>query len=874
MAAFDKAVVVQDSSGVVTGWDAGADALFGFSRGEAVGRVLEDLLRQTESDGVHVTIKDGSRHAVRLTRTSARDAEGLEVAVVSVYELADPSVTEPVLASVAGAQSALAREDDRLARIVQLSPALIYSFQRWPDGRSCLPFARDEIADLFGVRPEEVREDATPGFARIHRDDLAGVLDSIEASQRDLSPWQTLFRVQHPEKGELWVEGHSRPTREADGSTLWSGVFTDVTARKNATDRLSFSERHFERAFRASPTGTIMVRLDEGSIVDVNDAFLRLFGGGRDDFVGRRVEDVALLDDVAIHHRGPVSRADLVARLRLERTVRNVGLDFRRSDGVRRGALLSADTTEIAGAAFGLIVVEDFTSHTHGREVLRESDAHLRQLTDNIREVFWLNDPIAGQVLYVSPAYETVWGRPCPGPVEGWTGWLDAVHEADRARVTEAARTKQANGTFDEEYRIVRPDGSERWVRDRAFPVRDDAGNVVRVAGVAEDITERRELERQLRETQKMETVGQLAGAVAHDFNNLMTSIGLCAEEIIARADAPGEILGPAREICDAVGRAASLTGDLMAFSRREIRAPEIVSLAEIVTDSERMLRRLLGENVILAVEVDPVAGFVRVDRGHWASLLVNLAVNARDAMPGGGRLTISARRQTSAGADVGMIEVTDTGVGIGLEVRARVFEPFFTTKGPGKGTGLGLAVVRGIVQQSGGTIDVDSTPGVGTTFTIRVPLQAGPGTTSRPSTEPVGGDGEGRTLLVVEDERLIREVLERSLSACGFRVLAAPDAEEALRILDDRAVDLLITDVVLPAMDGLTLAQVARTKQADVRVLFMSGYAEDDALKHGIARADVAFLAKPYKLSALVEKVRLVLSMPGPTSKAITSVG
>ncbi|HET9466911.1 MAG TPA: ATP-binding protein, partial [Vicinamibacterales bacterium] len=534
------------------------------------------------------------------------------------------------------------------------------------------------------------------------------------------------------------------------------------------------------------------------------------------------------------------------------------------------------------GTVDGVVLIfRDCTQRHQAEEAMRERlllRERVQQITENIREVFWLTDPATHEMLYTSPAFHAIWGRPLADLEGSPHGWLNTIHAEDRERIAYASKTKKSIGAYDEEYRIVRPDGTIRWIRDRGVPVRDAAGNVIRIAGVAEDITERRELERGLRQAQKMESVGLLAGGVAHDFNNALTIIMGSTEVLAEELPASREAAAMLDEIRKATDRAASLTRQLLAFSRKDVVAPRVIDFNALVSDTERMLRRLLGEDIELRASLDRAIAHVRVDPGQWDQVLVNLAVNARDAMTGCGRLSIETRDVTidarSAPASGGVrpgryvqLSVSDTGTGMTPDVLSRIFEPFFTTKGVGHGTGLGLAVVYGIVRQSGGHIDVQSQVNVGTTFTILIPaVDADVETSSvghtraQPSTEQ-----PHETILLVEDEDSLRRMAARVLIKQGYTVLEAGSGPDALRLLDERhtRIDLLVTDVVMPAMDGRELAERVRQTQPSAKVLFTSGYTEDAIVHRGVEAAHVAFLQKPYAPAVLASKVLEVLHQP-----------
>jgi two-component system, cell cycle sensor histidine kinase and response regulator CckA len=522
----------------------------------------------------------------------------------------------------------------------------------------------------------------------------------------------------------------------------------------------------------------------------------------------------------------------------------------------------------------------DVTERVRAEVELRTSEERFRQMAETVRSMFWMSDPEDGCTLYVSPAYEAIWGRPSAGLREAPLSLFDSVHAEDRDRLRAAWARQCAGAETDETYRVVRPDGATRWVRDRGFPIRDADGRVYRLVGEAEDITENKLLEEQLRQSQKMDAVGRLAGGVAHDFNNLLSAILGYGERLSAAVhDDRGR--RDVDEVLKAARRAASLTKQLLAFSRKQVLQPKVLDLNVVVADMERMLERLIGEDIELRTALAPKLGQVKADPGQVEQVLLNLAVNSRDAMPAGGRLILETRNvdfDEGGARDHGcapgrfvMLAVTDNGCGMDAETRRRVFEPFFTTKEQGKGTGLGLATVYGIVQQSGGHIWVYSESGHGTTFKIYLPrvdavregADADPAVVASPSCRG------SETVLLVEDDQALRELTREVLEDRGYRVLAAKDARQALALCeaDTPSVDVLVTDVVMPGTNGLALARSIRERRPALKVICMSGYTEHAVLSEG-ALSEVAFLQKPFGLETVVRTVRSVLD-GGPVSRA-----
>jgi PAS domain S-box-containing protein len=398
-------------------------------------------------------------------------------------------------------------------------------------------------------------------------------------------------------------------------------------------------------------------------------------------------------------------------------------------------------------------------------------------------------------------------------------------------------------------------------------------GALVRIWGIQRDITERRQLEEETRQARRMETTGRLAGGIAHDFNNLLTAI-LGTSEILLRelpADEPGRT--DVEEIRQAATRAADLTRQLLAFSRRQVLQPRILDLNRLVHGVEKMLRRLIGEHIALETHEEAALWLVRADPGQIEQIIVNLCVNARDAMPTGGTLRIETANREFTGPPHGLesailpgsyvlLTVIDTGTGMDAETLRNLFEPFFTTKEPGKGTGLGLATVYGIVKQSGGFIYADSAPGAGSRFRIYLPAvlsSVAAGETTATTLPPTRGEG---TILLVEDEEAVRRLTRRVLEGAGYRVLEASNGAKALALSQGWTdeLDLVITDVIMPGMSGQQLSTRLRQQRPSLKILYVSGYTDDAILQHGDLLPNTSFLQKPFSPASLTQRVRELL--------------
>ncbi len=520
-----------------------------------------------------------------------------------------------------------------------------------------------------------------------------------------------------------------------------------------------------------------------------------------------------------------------------------------------------------SSGAIGVAV--DISERSTNERARNEAETLYQNLVEQLSAVTYIAElGLESEWRFVSPQIEKLLGYSSAQWLSDPTNWIRHVHSEDIEIVKAAEEATLSGKSFRAEYRIFRRDGGMVWVNDSGSLVRG-ADNQQLLHGVLVDITEQKQLQSRLEQTERMEAVGQLASGVAHDFNNLLTIIKGYSSLLMER-NPDGRDGHAAKEIRQAADRAASLTHQLLAFSRKQTLQPRVLDLNAIVRGLEAMLRRLLTENVDLVIRTSPDIGFVKADPVQMEQVLINLVVNARDAMPRGGRLIIEtagfagqkdlAEKEQIFASPYATLSVSDTGIGMDAVTQARIFEPFFTTKEIGKGTGLGLATVYGIIKQSNGHIEVESEPGKGSAFRISLPsVDHVPVPARKPvkSEKPKLGTG---TILLAEDEPLLRELGETILTQAGYTVITAGSSDSLRALIADHAgkVDLLLTDVVMPNISGPELVRIARERWSNLRVLFMSGYADDEL--QDLDR-DAGFIQKPFTPAELTAKIAEVLA-------------
>jgi PAS domain S-box-containing protein len=677
--------------------------------------------------------------------------------------------------------------------------------------------------------------------------------------------------VRHDRLLGKFMTYYSRPRElRQDDVDLGKVVALHVAAalgRLLDAEALQGREEHF-RALIEQSSDLIILLSPDGSILYESPAAEEVLGFHPSERVGRSILEHVHPDDMEEARR-------FLARL-VQEPERSLAADIRvchRSGAPRflevRGRNL------LAHPAVGAMVlnVRDVTDRHRAEAALRSSEERYRSLFEESRDAIYISTP-AGELLDLNPAGLHLLGfasREGAMAAPARTLYWDPA-----ARERFAARMREEGYVKDLEVDLRTANGDRRRVLETATAVLDSEGRVVAYRGTLRDVTVQRALEEQLRQTQKMEAVGRLAGGVAHDFNNLLTAINGYSELVLRRLGADDPLRREVEEIHRAGRRAAELTGQLLSLSRRQVLVPRRLDLNRTVAGLERLLRRVLGEGLELALSLDAAPAAVRGDAGQLEQVLLNLALNARDAMPGGGRLEIATRSvwvdDEEARLDPGVmpgpyveLAVRDTGTGMEPEVLQHLFEPFFTTKERGRGTGLGLSTVYGIVRQNSGLIRVESRPGEGSCFRVLIPAARAPVTGEERRRRAHGRQPGAETVLLVEDERSVRELLATALREEGLTVLEAGDGEEALQLArGDGRIDLLLTDIRMPRLGGGELAAALGGSHPGLRVLFMSGYTERPGTGSAAAvAASSAVLQKPFSNADLLAAVEEALGAP-----------
>jgi PAS domain S-box-containing protein len=785
--------------------------------------------------------------------------------------LDDPEVQAVVLNSrdvteTLAAAEALRRSEEQHRALAESIPNLVWVYR--PDGTA--EYFNRRWTEYTGVDARDLSAGARPDI--VHPDDWPRMQEVWERALRDGRLYEIEYRLRRADGAYRWHIGRAVPVRDQDGRVArWFGTCTDIHDGRLAEDERLRLARHIRLLLES--TGEGIYGLDhEGRCTFINRAGAAMLGYMPEELLDRELHPI-------IHHHRPggapyaSSECPIYTAFREGRGVRVEDESFWRKDGTAFPVSYTSYPAAEGGFRGAVVTFQDITERRRAEAALRLRDRAIRAVAQGIliTDATQPDNPI----IFASPGFEQLTGYTAAEVVGRNCRFLQGP-DSDREAVARVRTAVKDGQPCVVELLNYRQDGTAFWNELSISPVRDEDGQLTHFVGVQADVTARRRLEEQYRQAQKMEAVGQLARGIAHDFNKLLTIINGYADLLLQSlppADPSRELLA---EIHRAGERSAGLTRQLLAFSRRQVIAPRVLDLHTVLADTEKMLRRMIGEDVRLTTAPGPGLWPVRADPGQVEQVLLNLAVNARDAMPTGGRLTIETRNvelddeyaRAHHGARAGphvLLAVSDTGCGMTPEVKARIFEPFFTTKGPGKGTGLGLATVYGIVAQSGGHVGVYSEPGVGTTFKVYLPRAEGVAGGSKLRTGALAPPRGSETVLLVEDDPGVRAITRHVLAGCGYTVLEAGDGDEAVRAAGRhaRSIHLLVTDVVMPGQGGRAVAERLQEMRPGLKVLYVSGYTDDAVFRHGVLHEAVNFLQKPFTTMALALKVREVLDAP-----------
>ena len=901
-------IITTDHEGKVAGFNPAAERVFGFRRADVMGRPLGDFVAPP-ADGPrgianYLPAGDGPVPEGRL-ELPARRADGTEFPVeltVARLRTDGPPVFTAFLRDVTEQKSADRSRAARLAVVQALTRAgptaetardilqAVGANLGWevgvfwspdPDAGVMRLLASWHAPDLPASEVEAQSRGRTfgPGDGMVGRawatgapawvTDVtgeAGFAAAAAAARADGLRTAFVYPVVVGDATPGVLEFFCRRPREPDAATLDLMAAVGVKVghyleRRRAEELLRASEARLRSIIETTPQCIKLIAAD-GTVLEMNAPGLAIVeAGGADEVIGRDVFALVAPEDRdryrAFHAAvcgGWTGTAEFAA----------VGLR-----GTRRILEATAAPFKVNGAMGQLCVSQDVTERRRAEAQLQMRDRAIQAISEGIliTDATRQENPI----VYVSPGFERLTGY-TQAEAEGKNCRFLQGKDTDPGAVAELRQAVRDGRPCAVEILNYRKDGTAFWNALSVTPVWD-GGRLTHYVGVQADVTGRRRLEEQFRQAQKMEAVGQLAAGVAHDFNNHLTVINGYSEMALDALPAADPMRDLLREINKAGRRAATLTRQLLLFTRQQVLDPRILDLNAVVGDTGNMLRRLIGEDVRLATHLDAALAPVKADLGQVEQVVINLCVNARDAMPAGGNLTIETRNvtldetyaRTRPGVHPGayaMLAVSDTGAGMDEAVRARIFEPFFTTKQPGKGTGLGLPVVFGAIKHAGGHVEVYTEVGRGTTFKVYFPQareRPAAGKAS-PAAAPMPRGTE--TLLLVEDEDALRALARHVLKGCGYAVLEAADGREAVRLVEAHRgpLHLLVSDVVMPYVGGRELSEKVAALRPDTRVLFLSGYTDDAVVRHGVLEAEVAFLQKPFTPSGLAVKVREVL--------------
>jgi PAS domain S-box-containing protein len=864
----NDAIMISDFEGRITAWNRGAELMYGYTEKDALQMTLWQITpsnKTAEKKNFIRRLVEGETITSFETQRVTKDGRILDV-WMTVTKLVDDAGKPIGIASTDRDITMRKREAEEASRMVTVvrdsnDAITIQNFEgtitAWNRGAEL----------MFGYSEQEaltmkIWQLAPPNKA---------------AEQKDFN--RRLFageKVTSFETQRLTKDGHVLDvwltvTKLVDNGGIPIGIATterNITEQKKAEKLLADSETRYRLLFESAKDGIFIVDAVTGLVVDVNPFLNDLLGYPQEQLIGKHLWEIKTFKDI-------MASKEYFLELQEKKCIRYEDLPIETADGHKIKVEFVSNLFLINDRKMVQCNIRDITDRKRVEEALRQSEERFRILFEQAADII-LQLEITPEGIPVIREANSATFRTLGYKRDELIGQpVSFINEAetDASNVVAERRQNVLSGTgtvFEAKHRCK--DGTVRDFECSATEMQ--IGSKTFAIVVERDITKRKQLEEQLRVAQKMEAIGSLAGGIAHDFNNLLSVILNYTEFSIEKMREGDPVRNDLLKVKNAGERAAALTHQLLAFSRRQVLQPVVLDLNNVTTDLDKMLRRIIGENIDFVLVLAPDLGVVRADPGQIEQVLMNLVVNARDAMSKGGKLTIetsnveidekyvACHMALKPGSYV-QLRVTDTGMGMDKQTKARLFEPFFTTKEKGKGTGLGLSMVHGFVKQSNGDILVYSEPGQGTTFKIYLPrdISSTKATVIKPSTVPKQTTGT-ETVLVVEDEEELRDIVVRTLDEAGYTVLNAADGDEALKVSAGHAGDiqLLLTDVVMPRMNGWVLAQQLKKTRPALKVLYMSGYTDDVIVRHGELDPGIPFLGKPFTAENLMQKVREVL--------------
>ncbi|MBD3226452.1 MAG: PAS domain S-box protein [Caldithrix sp.] len=845
-------------------WNPASEKTYGYSKQEALGKKLEDLIipqamQQTVVNGIERWLHEGI--PVPPEEMLLKHKDGSDVPVYSSHVMITNTSGQKEIFCIDVDMSAIQQAEQQLAdseakyrTLVEQSLQGMIIAQNNP---LRITFASKPMEAIGGYSVEEL-ETFTPEQLTelIHPEDRAEFLRNFERrlNGQDFSPIQE-YRIIHKSGRSRWFELYSTKIDLQDGPAI-QATFVDITRRKEAENALHESEERYRTLVEDSPLAIVVH--GKGKILYINPAALKLIGArSAEDLLGQSVMDFVHSDyrDLAKERVHKIYNNETDAPPMEEKFVR---LDGQAIDVEVTGRII-----QYQGQPASQIIIQDITNR-------KETEQRYHHLIKYSGDAIYLLYNRRFEV--INDKFTELFGMTLEDVSRADFDFMQLVAPKSRPMVEERIKKQRQKQNLDPKYEFTALNAKGEEIEVEAAVTYIQYKEGIATQGIIRDVTERKRLEARLRQAQKMEAVGQLAGGVAHDFNNLLTIInGYC--DLLALKALPHEIKNPLNQIQNAGQRATRLTGQLLAFSRKQIMQPEFINLNELIANHLKMLGRLLGEDIEIATLLEPDLETIYADPGQVEQILMNITINARDAMPSGGKLTIkteqvmfetdhpSDRPEIKSGQYV-LLCIADNGIGMDEATSKRIFEPFFTTKSRDKGTGLGLATVYGIVKQNDGYIYVNSAPQKGTKVDIFIPagqVQDNP----KPRKKEKATALQGReTILLAEDDAGVRDFTQSILNNYGYTVLSAANGEEALRLYDQHGdkIDLLLTDVVMPLMNGKELADRLLQKNKTLKILFFSGYTNGAVPEEDLLQQGHGFIQKPYSHGQLAKKIRRIL--------------